>query len=218
LAGDIFHREENIESVWQTARTAAIIFQESKIPIIMVPGNHEDGFGNRPIIEQALWEYGGVHVLENDVYMIDPSIAIVGGIGQGGGFPSRRGQPEQVTELTPETFALRQALFSIENEKVVFVSHYSPIIDTLSSERSSEQEFMGSEVLEEMIDAHGGVTVAFHGHVHVGQLHGRTRGGTDVFNVAMHVLQKNNFSEEKPFDPTSVYKLQRVRKKVHLSK
>ena len=35
------------------------------------------------------------------------------------------------------------------------------------------------------------VTVAFHGHAHRGQLEGRTRVGTPVYNVALPLLRRH---------------------------
>ena len=88
-----------------------------------------------------------------------------------------------------ETLKLERALTMLRTPKIVIVTHYAPICETVEGERLEIFPFLGSSRLAEVIDRHQAV-VAFHGHAHHGTFEGTTAGGIPVRNVAWHIIQR----------------------------
>jgi len=101
-----------------------------------------------------------------------------------------------VQEAVDEALHLDRALARIDSENKdipkVVVMHYSPISETIQGEPERIFPFLGSSRLAEPLNRRK-VVAAFHGHAHMGQLEGVASGGTHVFNVAKHILQKAGY-------------------------
>jgi Icc-related predicted phosphoesterase len=79
----------------------------------------------------------------------------------------------------------------LRTPKIVIVTHYAPICETVEGERHEIFPFLGSSRLAEVIDRHQAV-VAFHGHAHHGKPDGKTIGGIPVHNVALSILMSQS--------------------------
>ncbi len=79
----------------------------------------------------------------------------------------------------------------IRTERIVIVTHYAPICDTVIGEPQEIWPYLGSSRLAEVIDRHG-AKLALHGHAHHGKLSGKTTGGVPVHNVALSLLMQHN--------------------------
>jgi Icc-related predicted phosphoesterase len=90
-----------------------------------------------------------------------------------------------------ETLKLERALTMLRTPKIVIVTHYAPICETVEGERPEIFPYLGSSRLAEVIDRHQAV-VAFHGHAHHGKPEGKTIGGVPVHNVAVSLLMAQN--------------------------
>ena len=100
-----------------------------------------------------------------------------------------------------ETMKLERALSLLRAEKIVIVTHYAPILDTVRGEPSEIWPYLGSSRLAEVIDHHG-ATLALHGHAHHGQLSGKTTAGIPVHNVALSLLMA-----QQPAVPYRVFEI-----------
>jgi Icc-related predicted phosphoesterase len=74
-------------------------------------------------------------------------------------------------------------------DRRVVLMHYAPIQGTVEGEPLEIYPFLGSSRLEEPLTRYP-VDAVFHGHAHHGQLEGRTRSGTPVYNVSLALLQR----------------------------
>jgi len=90
-----------------------------------------------------------------------------------------------------ETLKLERALSMMRSEKIVIITHYAPICETVAGERPEIWPYLGSSRLAEVIDRHQAV-VAFHGHAHHGHADGKTIGGVPVHNVALSLLMQQD--------------------------
>jgi Icc-related predicted phosphoesterase len=75
----------------------------------------------------------------------------------------------------------------LRTPKIVIVTHYAPVAETIQGEPPQIWPFLGSSRLAEVIDRHQ-AALALHGHAHHGQLNGKTTGGVPVHNVAISLL------------------------------
>jgi uncharacterized protein len=99
-----------------------------------------------------------------------------------------------------ETLKLERALSMIRTEKIVIVTHYAPISETVLGEPQEIWPYLGSSRLAEVIDRHG-AKLALHGHAHHGKPDGKTSGGVPVHNVALSLLMQHNSGKPyKVFD------------------
>lgn len=166
-----------------------------KLPIIAVLGNHDFESGHSDQIAQILSE-AGVRVLDGDTHMIgDVGFAGVkgfcGGFGRGTLGPwGERAVKSFVKEALDEALKLESALAHLRAERQVALLHYAPVRDTVLGEPEEIYPFLGCSRLEEPLERYP-VTVAFHGHAHRGQLEGKTRVGTPVYNVALPLLRRH---------------------------
>lgn len=172
-----------------------------KLPIIAVLGNHDHESGHAAKIAEILSE-AGVRVLDGDSHTID-DVGFAGVKGFCGGFGRRTlgpwGEPAVkafVKEALDEALKLESALARLRTQRTVALLHYSPIRETVVGEPEELYPFLGCSRLEEPLERFP-PTVAFHGHAHRGQLEGRTRVGTPVYNVSLPLLRRR-LSAEHP--------------------
>lgn len=165
------------------------------IPVVCVLGNHDHEAGNVKDIFRMLAS-GGAHCLDRKrpTVVLD-GVGFAGVKGFGGGFGDRlvRGFGEDslkafVSESVVEAEALRAGLRSLDTDRKVAVTHYSPIVETIHTEPPEIHPFLGTTRLEAALDE-GGAHLAIHGHAHHGALHGKTQGGVPVWNASLPVLR-----------------------------
>jgi Icc-related predicted phosphoesterase len=100
-----------------------------------------------------------------------------------------------------ETMKLERALSMLRTEKIVIVTHYAPISETVKGEPVEIWPYLGSSRLAEVIDRHG-AALAVHGHAHHGQPNGKTTAGVPVHNVALSLLMA-----QEPAKPYRVFEI-----------
>lgn len=163
-----------------------------RIPIIAVLGNHDYESGQeQELIKMMTTE--GIKVLDGSSYERD-GIGFAGTKGFVGGFGrgvltafGEREVKAFVQASIDETMKLERALSMLRTEKIVIVTHYAPISETVRGEPAEIWPYLGSSRLAEVIDRHG-AALAVHGHAHHGQLDGKTTAGVPVHNVALSLL------------------------------
>src|SRR5215467_10235478 len=163
-----------------------------RIPIIAVLGNHDyESCQEQELMKMMTTE--GIKVLDGSSYERDGvgfagTKGFIGGFGRG--VLTAFGEKEVkafVQASIDETLKLERALSMLRTEKIVIVTHYSPVVDTVRGEPAEIWPYLGSSRLAEVIDRHGAV-LSLHGHAHHGQLTGKTTGGVPVHNVALSLL------------------------------
>ena len=168
------------------------------IPVAAVLGNHDHEKGRHKLIRHIV-QNQNVHILDGECVVIE-GIGIAGVKGFGGGFDrhmlSMFGEGAMkafVQEAVDEALHLDRALSRLEHEfnceKKIAIMHYSPTKDTVIGEPEAIHPFLGSSRLAEPL-ARRNVTAAFHGHAHIGTIEADLPGGTKVFNVARHILER----------------------------
>lgn len=172
-----------------------------RIPIVAVLGNHDYESGQeQELIKMMTSE--GIKVLDGSSYERDGvgfagTKGFIGGFGRG--VLTAFGEKEVkafVQASLDETLKLERALSMLRTEKIVIVTHYAPISETVQGEPQEIWPYLGSSRLAEVIDRHGAV-LAVHGHAHHGKLDGKTTAGVPVHNVALSLLMSHNGG--KPF-------------------
>jgi uncharacterized protein len=163
-----------------------------RIPIVAVLGNHDYESGQEHELI-SMMSAEGIKVLDGSSYERD-GVGFAGAKGFIGGFGrgvltafGERETKAFVQASVDETMKLERALSMLRTEKIVIVTHYSPVVDTVRGEPPEIWPYLGSSRLAEVIDRHG-AKIAIHGHAHHGQLEGRTTGGVPVHNVALSLL------------------------------
>jgi uncharacterized protein len=167
-----------------------------RIPIIAVLGNHDyESSCEQELMKMMTSE--GIKVLDGSSYERD-GIGFAGAKGFIGGFGrgvlTAFGEKEIkafVQASLDETLKLERALSMIRTEKIVIVTHYAPICETVIGEPQEIWPYLGSSRLAEVIDRHG-AKLALHGHAHHGRPDGKTTGGVPVHNVALSLLLQHN--------------------------
>lgn len=167
-----------------------------RIPVIAVLGNH-DYESNQEQELMKLMTAEGIKVLDGSSYERD-GVGFAGAKGFIGGFGrgvlTAFGEKEIkafVQASIDETMKLERALSMLRAPKIVIVTHYAPIAETVNGEPMEIWPYLGSSRLSEVIDRHGAV-LALHGHAHHGQPDGKTKGGVPVHNVALSLLLAHN--------------------------
>jgi Icc-related predicted phosphoesterase len=171
------------------------------IPVVAVLGNHDFEKGRHKLIRQIV-QKENIHVLDGEAVMVG-EIGFAGVKGFGGGFDNHMlsmfgegAMKAFVQEAVDEALRLDRALARLDAEyhcdKKVAILHYSPIKETVIGEPEVIYPFLGSSRLAEPLNRRG-VTVAFHGHAHVGKLEGTTANNVKVFNVAKPILVQAGF-------------------------
>ncbi|MGH7630904.1 MAG: metallophosphoesterase family protein [Gemmatimonadales bacterium] len=189
LCGDLTDNGQPAEAR-QLARELAGV----KVPIVAILGNHDHEAQETAEVARILGE-AGVQVLDGTACEIQ-GVGFAGVKGFCGGFGRRALGPwgEQaikafVREALDEALKLETALGRLRGERRVVLMHYAPIQGTVEGEPLEIYPFLGSSRLEEPLTRYP-VDAVFHGHAHHGQLEGRTRGGTPVYNVSLALLQR----------------------------
>ncbi len=167
-----------------------------RLPIIAVLGNHDyESSCEQELMKMMTDE--GIKVLDGSSYERD-GVGFAGAKGFIGGFGrgvlTAFGEKEIkafVQASLDETLKLERALSMIRTEKIVIVTHYAPISETVMGEPQEIWPYLGSSRLAEVIDRHG-AKLALHGHAHHGKPDGKTSGGVPVHNVALSLLMQHN--------------------------
>jgi uncharacterized protein len=167
-----------------------------RLPIITVLGNHDyESSCEQELMKMMTAE--GIKVLDGSSYERD-GVGFAGAKGFIGGFGrgvlTAFGEKEIkafVQASLDETLKLERALSMIRTEKIVIVTHYAPISETVMGEPQEIWPYLGSSRLAEVIDRHG-AKLALHGHAHHGKPDGKTSGGIPVHNVALSLLMQFN--------------------------
>lgn len=163
-----------------------------RLPIVVVLGNHDYESGQEQELIRMLTEEG-IKVLDGSSYERD-GIGFAGTKGFPGGFGrgllTAFGEKEVkafVQASLDEAMKLERALTMMRAPKIVIVTHYAPVCETVRGEPTEIWPYLGSSRLAEVIDRHQ-AALALHGHAHHGQLDGKTTAGVPVHNVAMSLL------------------------------
>lgn len=168
------------------------------IPVLAVLGNHDHESSTPQDVIDTIKDH--LHYLDGDTFVMN-GIGFAGIKGFGGGF-NRYKMPaygEDVNKhfvqvVIDEAAKLDKALEQLDKDpevqKKVAVLHYAPVEETVIGEPEKIHAFLGSSYLEGPLDKHQ-VSLAFHGHAHIGTLEGATKGGCRVFNVAVQILRNN---------------------------
>ena len=167
-----------------------------RLPIMAVLGNHDyESSCEQELMKMMTDE--GIKVLDGSSYERD-GVGFAGAKGFIGGFGrgvlTAFGEKEIkafVQASLDETLKLERALSMIRTEKIVIVTHYAPISETVVGEPQEIWPYLGSSRLAEVIDRHG-AKLALHGHAHHGKPDGKTSGGVPVHNVALNLLMQHN--------------------------
>jgi Icc-related predicted phosphoesterase len=196
IAGDLTDTGDETE-----AQILADELKSCTVPIVAVLGNHDYEKGRHKLIRQILLKQG-VHVLDGEAITIN-DVGFAGVKGFGGGFDRHMlsffgegAMKAFVQEAVDEALHLDRALSRLDQEqrdiKKIAVLHYSPIKETVIGEPEAIYPFLGCSRLAEPLNRHK-VVAAFHGHAHVGTLHGQTTDGIKVYNVAKPILVKEGY-------------------------
>jgi Icc-related predicted phosphoesterase len=172
------------------------IFVRSRVPTIVVLGNHDYECGHEQELMRMMTS-GGIKVLDGSAYERDGvgfagTKGFVGGFGRG--VLTAFGEPEIKTFVRAsidEALKLERGLAQLRSRKRVVVLHYAPVVGTVTGENPEILPFMGTSRLAEVIDRHGADLVV-HGHAHHGTPEGKTTAGIPVYNVAITLLQEQN--------------------------
>ncbi|WP_247237311.1 metallophosphoesterase [Telluribacter sp. SYSU D00476] len=198
LCGDLTDTGDEME-----AEVLAEELKHCKIPVVAVLGNHDYEKNRHKLIRQVV-QGENVHVLDGEAVVIK-GVGFAGVKGFGGGFDNHMlsmfgegAMKAFVQEAVDEALHLDRALARLdadhENIRKIAVLHYSPIKETIVGEPEVIYPFLGSSRLAEPLRRRN-VIAAFHGHAHVGTLEGEINGGgTKVFNVAKHILNKAGYT------------------------
>ncbi|MCR5879728.1 metallophosphoesterase [Phenylobacterium sp. J367] len=170
--------------------------QACTIPVVGVLGNHDYECGQPQEVARILHD-AGMRILDGEAYEIE-GVGFAGCKGFIGGFGrymlSAFGEPEIKTFVqasVDENLKLESSIRMLRTERIVVVTHYSPVQDTVEGEPPEIFPFLGSARMGETIDRFDGVKLALHGHAHRGAYQGRTARGVPVYNVARPVLNRD---------------------------
>jgi Icc-related predicted phosphoesterase len=177
-----------------------------RLPIVAVLGNHDYESGHEKELVKMMGSEG-INVLDGSSYEQDGvgfagTKGFIGGFGRGVLTAFGEKQIKAFVQASiDETLKLERAASMLRTPKIIMVTHYSPIAQTVRGEPPEIWPFLGSSRLAEVIDRHQAV-LALHGHAHHGQLNGKTTGGVPVHNVALSLLLAHN-----PKRPYRVFEL-----------
>lgn len=180
----------------EEAEVFAEEFRDLGVPVVAVLGNH-DYHANLEDRIRAVLEEAGIVVLEGEGVVVPTRAGDVGVAGAKGfclGFSGRRasyfGEPEMKAFTGHGQHSaelLRKAFQDLDAPVRVGLTHFSPVVDTLSGEPPEIWAFLGNYLLGDAIDE-AAADLAVHGHAHAGVEKGITPGGVPVRNVAQPVI------------------------------
>jgi Icc-related predicted phosphoesterase len=180
----------------EDARALVRALSPATIPTVAVLGNHDYESAKVPDVTRILCD-AGVHVLDGTSFEVH-GVGFAGVKGFCGGFGRRALGPwgEEVVKLfvqeaLNEALKLETALARLRNGPRIVLMHYSPIEATVEGEPKEIYPYLGSSRLEEPLTRYP-VDAVFHGHAHHGAAEGRTRTGVPVYNVSMHLMQREH--------------------------
>jgi Icc-related predicted phosphoesterase len=191
LCGDLtnFGKTEEAEILADDLRACTI-------PVVGVLGNHDFECGQPHEVARILHD-AGLKLLDGEAFEIG-GVGFAGCKGFIGGYGrnmlSAFGEPEIkafVQASVDENLKLESSLRMLRTERIVVVTHYAPVVDTVEGEPPEIFAFLGSTRMGETIDRFDGVKCAVHGHAHRGAHAGRTARGVPVYNVARPVLNRD---------------------------
>ncbi|MEV0762594.1 metallophosphoesterase [Nocardia sp. NPDC050435] len=167
------------------------------VPVVAVLGNHDHDRKQGYRIA-ALLSGIGVHVLDGTALALDLTgtrVGIAGVMGGSGGFPGHPGDPEhaglrhreRMLRGPVDALRLEQALDALDCDLRIALTHFSPVLGTLTGENPRIYPGLGCHELGLAIDR-AGADLAVHGHAHAGTEVGSTDGGVPVRNVSYPVL------------------------------
>jgi Icc-related predicted phosphoesterase len=163
-----------------------------RVPIVAVLGNHDYESGQEQELAKMMTDEG-IKVLDGSSYERD-GIGFAGTKGFPGGFGRGVLTPFGEKEIKAfvqasldETMKLERALAMLRTPKIVIVTHYAPLAETVHGEPQEIWPYLGNSRLAEVIDRHQ-AALAVHGHAHHGKIFGKTIAGVPVYNVAMSLL------------------------------
>jgi Icc-related predicted phosphoesterase len=195
LAGDLT-RHGTVDE----AECVAAEFRDLGVPVVAVLGNHDYHCDRQDEVTELLTG-AGLTVLEGDSTVVEVGsqrLGVAGVKGFGLGFAGRScsnfGEPESKAFATHGRAVADRLAWALDGladrcDRVVALTHYSPVADTLVGEPPEIYPFLGNYLLAEAIDA-ARVDLAVHGHAHAGAEKGVTAGGARVRNVAQPVLRR----------------------------
>lgn len=170
--------------------------QACSVPVVGVLGNHDYECGQHEEVARILHQ-AGMQILDGEAYEIH-GVGFAGCKGFIGGFGrhmlSAFGEPEIkafVQAAVDENLKLESSLRMLRTDRIVVITHYSPVRETVEGEPPEIFAFLGSARMGETIDRFEGVKCALHGHAHRGAYEGRTARGVPVYNVAKPVLNRD---------------------------
>jgi Icc-related predicted phosphoesterase len=191
LCGDLTNFGKTVE-----AEILADDIRACGIPVVGVLGNHDYECGQPAEVARILHD-AGMRLLDGEAMEIG-GVGFAGCKGFIGGYGrnmlSAFGEPAIkafVQASVDENLKLESSLRMLRNDRIVVVTHYSPVVDTVAGEPPEIFPFLGSARMGETIDRFEGVKFAVHGHAHRGAHEGRTAGGVPVYNVARPVLNRD---------------------------
>jgi Icc-related predicted phosphoesterase len=180
----------------EDARALVRALSPATIPTVAVLGNHDCESGKMAEVIRILGE-AGVHMLDGTSFEVY-GVGFAGVKGFCGGFGRRALGPwgEEVVKLfvqeaLNEALKLETALARLRDGPRIVLMHYSPIEGTVEGEPKEIYPYLGSSRLEEPLTRYP-VDAVFHGHAHHGAAEGRTRTGVPVYNVSMHLMQREH--------------------------
>jgi Icc-related predicted phosphoesterase len=192
VAGDLTENGRLIE-----AEAAAELLEATRLPVVIVLGNHDLRSLRRVAFRHA-FERRGIEVLEGRAIVIELNgarVGIAGATGCGGGFWPVEG-PCALHDRTMKRLALRakresaaldRALLSLEADVGIAITHFSPTTSTLGREPLAKYWMLGNSELGIVLDDRR-PDLVIHGHAHLGARQGLTPGGLPVRNVALPVV------------------------------
>jgi Icc-related predicted phosphoesterase len=180
----------------EDARALVRALSPATIPTVAVLGNHDCESGKMAEVIRILGE-AGVHMLDGTSFEVY-GVGFAGVKGFCGGFGRRALGPwgEEIVKLfvqeaLNEALKLETALARLRNGPRIVLMHYSPIEGTVEGEPKEIYPYLGSSRLEEPLTRYP-VDAVFHGHAHHGAAEGHTRTGVPVYNVSMHLMQREH--------------------------
>jgi len=189
LCGDLTNYGKSSEAEILAADLAA-----ATVPVIAVLGNHDHESGHPETVKDVLTQ-AGARILDGGEAVELEGIGFAGCMGAMGGFG--RGMLSAFGEGAVKTFVqacleetmkLETGLRMLRTERIVVLTHYAPVAETLEGEPLEIFPFLGNSRLAETIDRFDNVKAALHGHAHRGVHRGATPRGVPVYNVARPVM------------------------------